>query len=343
MWKCAGFYVLLGAIISSSAGAQDDEGRKMDVDNAPVKAPPTFEIYGSLRVHANIVSVDDAVGDKDETEFGLTDAYSRVGAKLDFGLGETDVSIKTELGLNIADFELGDPAFFDDEDVRIYSVTAKGDWGSLVVGKDWMPYYNAVGYPVDYFSSIYAGYTTYAFFRERHVTYITPVIGNLSGSISRLKRTGGGPKGWQGTLSYAADGLTLAAGFEDMDGAVVDTYGASASYTTGDWYFSAKVEDQDGRDAIYNVFAQRSLDKWTLKAGLGLGDQYSGSTYHLGADYQLTDSWKLFTEAYAEQLNYATLFDGANDAGDYLGAGGFGVEQNGKVILFGVRYDFSTR
>ena len=32
---------------------------------------------------------------------------------------------------------LVDPAFFDDEDFRVKSFSASGDWGSLVVGKDW--------------------------------------------------------------------------------------------------------------------------------------------------------------------------------------------------------------
>jgi len=330
--KSAFFLLFLTAAFPTVAYAQADSG----------ESATDLTLYGSFRVHATVTTVDEAREGKDETEFSLTDAYSRVGAKLDFGLGETTVSVKTELGLNLADLEIGDPSFFDDEDLRIYSVKASGDWGSVTVGKDWLPYYNNVGYPVDYFSSIYAGYTTYAFFRERMIAYTSPSIGGVSGTLARIVRTGGGPSGWHGTISYAKDGLTLAAGTEDMEAGVADTWGASASYTTGPWYLAAKFEDQDGRGAIYNGFVQRSFDKWTAKLGVGVGDQYSGQTLHAGVDYQLSGKWNLFAEAYSEEENYAILFDGAERSSDYLGAGGFGAAQNGKAILVGVRLDLSS-
>lgn len=337
------FYLTL--ILSVPSVAQDappdDEGRKSDRDNAEISKPLTLTIYGSFRAQANLLTVDEAVEDRSETEFGFSDAYSRAGLRLGFGLGETEIALKTELGLNTTDAELGDPAFFDDEDLRVYAATAKGDWGTLTVGKDWLPYYNAVGYPVDYFSSVYAGYTTFAFFRERQIAYTTPTIGGVTATLAAIERTGGGPQGAQGTLSWTGGGLTLAAGFEEMESGFADTRGASVSFTEDGWYLSAKVEDQDGQGFAYNGFVQRQFGKWSLKAGAGLGDQYSGDTYHLGLDYQLSQRLKLFTEAYSEQGNYALLFDGAETAGDYLGAGGFAARQNGKAILVGVRFDFS--
>ena len=312
-------------------------------NNAPLSDPKTLTFYGSFRVHSTLTTVDEAVDGRSETEFGLSDAYSRVGARIDFGYGRTKFSIKSELGLNLADLELGDPSFFDDEDFRVYSVNATGDWGSLTLGKDWLTYYNTVAYPVDYFSSIYAGYTTYAFFRERMLRYTTPELGGFTGSIARIERTGGGPKGWQSSVSYSKGGLTLGAALEDMDGDINDTWGASASYNSGPWYLAAKIEDQTGRGMIYNGFAQYQKEAWTAKIGLGLGDQFSGNTFHAGLDYQLNESWKFFAEAYSEADNYAILFDGANDFSDFLGAGGFGARQNGKALLIGARFDFSSR
>ena len=330
-----------------SAWAQttaSDETFKTDEDgNVPAFEPATLTLYGSFRLHTTLTTVDEAADGQDETEFGLTDAYSRVGARFDFGMGATEITIKSELGLNLADLELGDPSFFDDEDFRVYSVNAVGNWGSVTVGKDWLTYYNTVGYPVDYFSSIYAGYTTYAFFRERMVRYTTPDMAGFSGSVARIDRTGGGPKGWQSALSYSKSGLTLGAAFEDMDGDVSDMWGASASYTSGPWYLSTKIEDQTGKGMIYNGFTQYQREAWTAKVGVGLGDQFSGNTFHAGVDYKINDQWKLFVEAYSESDNYAILFEDANDAADYLGAGGFGVQQNGKAILVGARFDISSR
>lgn len=301
-----------------------------------------LDIYGSWRLHANAASVDEAAEGQDDSYIGLSDAYSRVGAKAAKKIGSTTLTGKLELGVNSADLELGDPAFFDDEDLRIKSLTASGDWGTVVAGKDWLPYYNNVGYPVDYFSSIFAGYSTYAYFREIQLTYITPEISGFKGSLSRVKRTNGGPKGWHYTASYAKDGLSLAAGMEDMDGSLADTYGASASLTRGAWYGAIKYEHHDTAGEIYDAFAQYSKDKLTYKAGIGLGDQFAGNSYHLGVDYQLRDNFKLFSEFYREQNNYAILGDGAESASDYLGAGGFGARQNGQVALVGFRFDFDA-
>ena len=52
---------------------------------------------------------------------------------------------------------------------------------------------------------------------------------------------------------------------------------------------------------------------------------------------------KLFSEIYSEQNNYAILRDRPKRASDYLGAGGFGARQNGKVFLVGFRFDFATQ
>lgn len=301
-----------------------------------------INLYGSWRLHANAASVEAAAPGQSDTYVGLSDAYSRIGIKSGWNFAETNFVAKVELGLNTADLELGDPAFFDDEDLRVKSLTASGDWGTMVIGKDWLPYYNTVGYPVDYFSSIFAGYSTFAFFRENQLTYITPELNGLKGSLSRIQRTNGGPRGWHYTASFNQGPLSIGAGMEDMDNDVADTYGASVSLTQGSWYAAAKYEHSDSQGDIYNVFAQFNQDKLTYKAGIGLGDQFAGDSYHIGVDYQVRDNFKLFSEFYSEQNNYAILADGAQSASDYLGAGGFGARQHGKVMLVGFRFDFDV-
>lgn len=301
-----------------------------------------IEAYGSLRLHISRASVDEAFDGGSNSYTGLTDAYSRVGARGGFDLGSTRISGNVELGLNTAELDIGDPSFFDDEDLRIKSVTAKGGWGTLKVGKDWLPYYNNIGYPVDYFSTIYAGYTTYAFFREKQISYTTPSWNNFTGTVSRIERTGGGPLGWHYVAAYANDGFTVAVGAEDMDGSTADTKGASVSYQSDGWYLAAKYEESTPIGEIYNGFVQYTDDRLTYKFGLGLGDQFSGNTVHTGIDFQFRPKIKFFTEFYKEELNYAILQDRAQNSSDYFGAGGFGAKQNGKVFAFGLRYDFST-
>ncbi len=301
-----------------------------------------FELYGSLRMQANYVSVDDAFDGGDSQFLGLSDAYSRLGARTSFGNDAIKITARYEVNINSADLDFGDPSFFDDQDSRLYSIKAEGKFGTLLAGKDWLPYYNNVGYPVDYFSSIYAGYTTYAYFREPQITYMTPTVAGVSGTLSRMKRTGGGASGWHYALSFAKDGFTLAAGREDMDGVEGDTQGAAVSYSSGPWYFAGKYENSDDFGDIVNAFAQRQHKDWTFKAGIGIGDQFSGDTHHFGMDYKVSSKLKVFAEYYSEEKNYALLRENAASAGDYFGAGGFGARQNGKALLTGFRFDFST-
>ena len=97
---------------SQLAPAEDtgkDDIRKTGDNDAPLFDPATFTFHGSFRAHSTLTTVDEAVEGRSETEFGLSDAYSRVGARIDFGYGGTKFSIKSELGLNLADLELGDP------------------------------------------------------------------------------------------------------------------------------------------------------------------------------------------------------------------------------------------
>ena len=57
-------------------------------------------------------------------------------------------------------------AWDQEEDIHIAKVGLKGEFGDLSVGQMWMPYYNAIAYPVDMFSSYYSGFTTYTTFRK---------------------------------------------------------------------------------------------------------------------------------------------------------------------------------
>ncbi len=300
-----------------------------------------LKLYGSWRLQTNVAFVDTAAPGQNDSYIGVSDAYSRVGTRASFTTGDTTFAATLEVGVNSADFKVGDPAFFDD-DIRITSLTASGDWGSLIAGKDWLPYYNNIGGTVDYFTSIYTGYATYASSRENQITYITPEIKGVKGTLSRIERTGGGPKGWQYAARYEHDGLALAVAIEDMDNTVADTYGTVASLVRGNWYGVLKYEHNDVTGDIYNVYGQYTQGKFIYKAGIGLGDQYAGDSYHIGVDYRVNEDFRLFSELYTEQDNYAILADQAVRASDYLGAGGFGARQNGKAMVVGFRFDFDT-
>lgn len=298
-----------------------------------------LDFYGSARVHLDLVKVDEAVAGEDKDYVGARDAYSRVGVRGSTAISNVDVVGTLELGINIADFELGDPSFFDDQNIRVASVKLNSDFGTLTIGKDWLPFYNAVAAPVDLFSSVYAGFSTYAFFRENQLAFSSSYR-NLNYTVAAISRTGSDDRGWQATASYPISNWTLAVGGEFMEGDISDTAGASAIWERNNLYLAVKYEYNSTDGNIYNWHGQYQLKKTLLKAGVGLGDQFGGNSWQLGVDYQLLPSLMLFAEIYAEDLNYAILIEGAERADQYLGEGGFGARQNGKALAIGAKFDF---
>ena len=310
----------------ASVSAADSSGRN-------------FGFYGSVRVHVDAARVDEAEPGQDSDYVGARDAYSRVGIRGNTSVANLNIAGTLEFGINTADFDLGDPSFFDDQNFRVASVNLSGDFGTITLGKDWLPFYNAVAAPVDLFSSVYAGFSTYAFFRENQLSFASN-IGNLDYAVAAISRTGSNDRGWQATLTYPIANWTLAIGAEIMEADISDTSGASATWSNDDFYTAAKFEYNTSDGFIYNWFGQYSLERTAFKLGVGLGDQFSGTSWHIGVDYQLIESLSFFAEIYAEERNYAILEEGAERADQYLGAGGFGARQNGRAIALGARFDF---
>jgi len=305
--------------------------------------------YGSLRLQANYSSVDHARPGADDSYIGFTDAYSRVGVRGHYTVNDNlTLSSQLEVSINLPEFKAEDPTFFDDDAVRVKKVAASGKWGSVWIGKGWLPYYNNIAYPVDMFSSFYSGYATYAYFREDAAVYSSPRIYGFKGTAARVKRTPGNERGYQGVISYAHEGLTLALAVEDMAAEDDhDTYGGAVTYTHGPWYGALKYERYDNAadDDIANIFVSYAADKFTYKAMIADGDLWGKeyTTGHIGVDYQYNQPAKFFVELFYESNNYAILDKKADSAGDYLGGGtwsGPDSETDGTSLAVGVRYDF---
>lgn len=329
----------------------------------PVSAMAEFTIdtYGSLRAQAEYVSVDQAQAGKDDSYFGIRDAYSRFGVTAAYPLNnETTLGAKIEVPFNIQQMEAGDPSYFEgfyksNSSPRVYKLTASGDWGSFAFGKQWLAYYNNVAYPVDYFSSFYSGFATHATFRREAATYTTPTIGGFSATASLVDMVDGGGESYLDTkqiaASYSADGLTFAIAYQDTYDGAADILGASASYTTGAWRFATKVEQLDSEagtanpdPTIYNLYASYKLNNYTFKAHYANGDEsgdgsafFQGDSYHLGVDYQYTKNFKVFMEYFYEDHGYA-IYTQNSEGFDPLA--GYQVETDGSAIAIGARYDF---
>lgn len=302
-----------------------------------------FDAYGSLRVGVEAVSPD---GSTDGDYTGFRDAYSRVGFKVTEQINnDWSVLAHVELPLDLANFDVHSPND-KTEHVRIAKIQLNSPYGTIWYGKGWLTFYNAIVYPIDYFSSYYSGWATAtAFRRKQTLTYVSPNISGFSFSASTSNQNNGGSKNRnQYTISYAANGLSLAAGLDDNVYGDSDDriFGVSGSYTTGPWYLAAKYERMDTNDAndggtAANVLVQYGIDdKNTVRGMLANVDLpawggYGDTVITLGWDHQYNDDLKVFLEYYQEGSTSAI-----SKAHDNL----TGVSSGGKVLTTGVWYTF---
>ena len=329
---------------------------------ATALAELTVDAYGSLRMQAETVSVDEVATPGDDKSYaGFKDAYSRFGVTANYPLSNgTTLGAKLEIPFNTAQMKAGDPSYFesfykDNNSPRVAKLTASGDWGSVAIGKQWLAYYNYIGYPVDYFSSFYSGFATHATFRREAATYTSPSFSGLSFAVSAVDMVDAGDDyldTMQYVVAYNNEGLSLAASLEDRGEDAGDNklMGVSAAYTTGPWRFAIKLEEWENtasgvdNQLIKNIYASYNLGKYTLKAHYAVGDEetgggafFTGTSTHLGLDYQYTKNFKVFAEYFMEENAYAIYTE---DADDFAPMGGYGTNTDGKALVIGARYDF---
>lgn len=330
---------------------------------ATAMADLTVDAYGSIRVQAESVSVDKVATPGDSKSYsGFKDAYSRFGVKASYPLSNgTTLGAKLEIPFNTAQMKAGDPSYFEgfykeNNSPRVAKITASGNWGSVAVGKQWLTYYNNVAYPVDYFSSFYSGFASHAAFRREAATYNSPSFGGFKFAVSAVDMNDD-PKGdyldtMQYAVSYSKNGLSLAAALENRGKNAGDysTMGLAAAYTTGPWRFATKVEQLENKASgvddqlIRNIYASYNMGKYTFKAHYAVGDEvtggaayFTGTSAHLGVDYQYTKNLKAFVEYFTEENAYAIY---SEDADKFAPLGGYGTNTNGQAVVIGARYDF---
>jgi len=312
-----------------------------------------FDFYGSLRFHAEAVSPD-----KDnalDSYTGWRDAYSRLGFKAHQQLGDgADAYAQLELPLDLPNKAVQDP-WEQSQDIRIAKVGIKGVFGNLSIGQMWLPYYNAIAYPVDMFSSYYSGFATYTSFRKGNtLAYYSPAFSDFSVGFGysldhgAAKANGDSDNRLQATLSYQLGDMTLAAGIDDLGGAYDSRIlGASLSWQAmKDLYIGAKHEQHDSKidsgygangDTAVNLYAGYTVGNNTYKIMLANMDNYGEGILHLGWDHQYRDDLKFFVEFYREQETAAiTEEQGGLNETCWSCSGG-------HVVAAGLRYDFKSQ
>lgn len=288
----------------------------------------------------------------------VRDAYSSFGLDGHYNInGSTAVFAQINVPFDSANLSTHDP-FDQEEGLNTAYVGVSSDYGTLMLGQQWMPYYNAVAVQVDMFSSYYTGFATYSVFRLRDtVGYVSPTWDGLTLSASYSAADGNkrslsriDDRRIQAAATYTTGDTTFAVGYDDhgADGWTNDEniklYGASVGHTMGDFYFGAKYEyissgitdgtyATDGDQAV-NLFGSYTFGKNTAKLMWANVDGYGENVVHVGLDHQLTKKLKLFAEFYYEEETAAIT---AKKGG--MGDSPSGVD-GGKVFLVGFHYNF---
>lgn len=306
--------------------------------------PVEFDFYGSLRLQGEAVSPDNH-----DSYNGVRDAYSRFGFIGTAPLApEVDAFAQLEIPLDLANGKVQDPFNTADEDIRIAKVGLNTEFGTFAYGRDWLPYYNAIAFPVDMFNSYQSGYATYAGFRESDTLfYYSPDINGFSVGAAYTTDGANEDNPFQLTASYAFGDTTLALGLQDAnDDADNRDWGLSAMHSFGALSLAAKVEyresdiDAIDGDTAANIFASYTVDQHTIKAMYANVDGWGGDFVHLGYDFQFSDALLLFAEYYYESEDDdigsgAIPIEKARDTGD-----GNIVGDTGDAFIIGMHYSF---
>jgi len=324
-----------------------------------------FDFYGSFRVGGEYVSPDKT--DELSSYWGVRDAYSRIGVNGSYDLGGASVIGQLEIPLDIANMKVQGPYEQNEtgnhdagkisKSVRIAKIGLDTDFGTIAYGQDWLPYYVAIGFSVDRFSSYYSGFATFSNFRLNDmVTYYSPDFSGFSFSAAYINDGGGENASgdydnrYQATASYNFGNTTLSAGLDNRRGKNnVKLWGLALqqqipNVANGDVYVGVKLErfSSDIDDKVFgedgsmssNLFASYNFGQNTVKAMIADTEHFGETSFHLGYDYQMTPGLLLFAEYYYEQKTAAMTTRRGGEADTVWDADG------GQVFTVGARYDF---
>ncbi len=319
----------------------------------------SWDHYGSLRMQVESVRPDRRAGFGSYS--GLRDAYSRFGANLAYRFdGGARAFAQIEVPFDSANFRLRDPydqgGFGRDEaePLRIARVGLEGRFGTLSLGQQWMPYYNAIAAPVDWFSSYYSGFATYTTPRVRNtVAWYSPRVGGFGVAASwsaphgnKLSTARIDDRRWQATASWNDGPLTIAAGLDDRgnaDGYRDRLYGLTTTWQREAWYLAFKYERTDtnvpgafyGDDQqAYNLLGAYTRGRNTWKLMVARVEGYGEDTVHFGVDHRYSDALTFFAEFYSESET-AAITDRRRGLDRYDA-----TVSGGRALSLGLRYDF---
>lgn len=312
-----------------------------------------LESYGSARLQLESVNPDSGVnyqsGDSG-SYIGPRDAYSRIGLKLGWQMTDAVKFFgQLEIPLDIANIKVQDP-YNDIRDLRIAKIGLDTDRGTLAFGQMWLPFYNAISYKVDRFSSYYSGYATLAQFRAHNViSYYSPDYDGFSFSAGAVMSDRSDradtfdDNRYQFTTSYNRNGTDISIGGEHVANDTKEQlFGAALGQQIEQLYVAVKFEhwNENGSEIAkaINFYADYQVNEYTFKAMIADVEGFGGQILHVGADYQFSKNVKTFVEFYQQESASALSNRKAGGAGTPSFADP--LQGGGNALAVGFRYDF---
>lgn len=308
---------------------------------APLAAMADTTVYGSARISETWTDIEG--GDE---YWDVVNESSRLGFRGTEDLGNGLAAIyHYEFGVDASDTaDIGGAAVGG----RLSYVGLKGGFGQLTLGRQWNPYYYAVGGEVDVFNGVNSGE---GYFNNGGLTrsgnmlvYYTPSFNGLTvgGAVENDGEAGednvdvwqvaatydNGPlflgAGWRQTKEESALARGLSAGLDDFD-----QYGVQGRYSFGIFQVAGSwQETDDGTDKQwdYDLYAHLAFGSNLIKLGyFEVEDELDG--YIVGLQHNLSKRSRVWIE----------YGDNDFDADDDIFEPGDGDVAN---VSIGMRHDF---
>ncbi|WP_415897896.1 porin [Neptuniibacter sp. QD57_21] len=266
---------------------------------APMIAQADATLYGSFRI--GVESVEDA-------DLNVEDQSSRIGIKgdIDLGLEGTKGLFHWEANVSTADSnEYGGGQMFGQ---RLGYIGAKGDWGQVLIGRQYHPHYLLISAPTNLFNPGSGNWgERFNLGNDQHkrvdntIAYYTPKMNGFQAIAGFVLQSDGSDSDVDGALdddvdgynvagTYSANNVTVSASYghvEASDTVEVDTWGLSAKYKLDALELMLKYEDQETEIGTAN---DQEEDVWELGARYTMG---ATSVYARYADYDTENNFEL--------------------------------------------------
>lgn len=239
---------------------------------APMVAQADATLYGSFRV---------ALMAADDQDLDLRDESTRIGIKgdVDLGLDGTKGVYHWEANVNTTD---SNSDIFKE---RLSYAGMTGDWGTVLIGRQYHPHYLFINIPTDVLNTATSDAGEWAQLgnnqhkrEDNTIAYASP---NMNGfqAVAGFVVAGSGDDsaddvdGYNIAAKYAANGLYLAASYGDVDVIERTTWGVAGKYTMDALTIAARYEEQENFDVEDNAAEIAGI--YNLGDGLSVKLRYS--------------------------------------------------------------------